>query len=658
MCRRVWFFASLLALALAVGACADDPDEPSGTGGTGATGGTGGSGGDGGQGGSGGTGGDGGTGGEGGTGGVGGTGGDGGTGGEGGVGGTGGEEPLPELVWFYILPESDCEPYCGNLFQGESLRFIAVGQDEDLNNYPNLPATWSSTNPDVVTIDEEGVAVAVADGEAEIVARYHDFEASYIVEVGRKAVDVIELDPAEELRIVETKTMVVRAMAYQGGGWIRTPVRAEIEFTTADPTVAIVESLTKVEGFPAAVIRAVGEGTTEIVATSAQAPEGYERKLRLIVLPLEIPAPEWQTDSITAGFTNVCALDDGQAYCWGEGLFGGLGNGTNAPESAVPVPVSGGHVFREIHTRSSHVCALDDQDRTWCWGANVFGQLGAPDSVFDSNVPVEVATAPAFEKLRVGAFHNCGLTAAGAAYCWGSNGGGALGIGTVSEKELAPTAVVGGHVFQDLALGSNFSCGLDDQGDIWCWGQKAAALGLGNDVPWENPVPQKLDLPTTFQSITASPYHVCALDVGGSIWCWGQGEGGQLGVAPDSPWFFEVFTPTKLPGTRTYVAVYAGGHHTCALDDQGIAWCWGANDLGQLGTGDLTADHEPREVMGGLTFVELALGENTTCGRTTDGSTYCWGDGNSGRLGDGTTGGSWPLPTAVRAPASGGEGGE
>src|SRR5690606_40726684 len=141
----------------------------------------------------------------------------------------------------------------------------------------------------------------------------------------------------------------------------------------------------------------------------------------------------------------------------------------------------------------------------------------------------------AFVAIRSGGSHSCGLTAAGDAYCWGGNDGGALGNGTAGGKETEPTAVVGGHVFQDLALGWGFTCGLDDAGEVWCWGMGKAALGLGPGAPWENPTPQKVSIPTEIQAISAFSAHVCALEVEGAVWCWGQGESGQLGLEPGLP---------------------------------------------------------------------------------------------------------------------------
>lgn len=647
MRRRIWFFALLTALALGLGACSEDPEPPGGAGGAGGVDGTGGTGGGDGTGGAGGSGG---------TGGAGGSGGAGGAGG-GGTGGAGGQEPLPELSGIVVRPvdKAACDPYCDNLFLGESLRLRAIGVDADGNEYPDLPAVWSSSDPEVASVDEEGNVVALSDGEVFIEASYEELKSDFHLIIGRQTVDEIQFSiPWPELKLVKGASLVIRAEGLQRDWVITRNVRAEIDFRAEDTSVATVEALHGHGWAPTAVVHAVEEGTTDLVATSPQASDDYEGRLRIVVLPSTIPDGEWQTDALASGESTFCALTVGQAYCWGHGVGTDRASEFDEPRSPVPIPVSDSQEFREIRAGRNHVCALDTSGRAWCWGKNSGGALGLPEEELESSsAPILVEGAPAFEALRVGESHNCGLTTAGKAYCWGSNPFGELGV--ESPASIPEPRLVGDDlVFRDLALGDEFTCGLDEEGSIWCWGRGSSALGLGEEErPLRNPTPQKVAAPTTFEALSASQ-HVCALDVSGSLWCWGPGAQGQLGLPPDSH-FYEVFTPTKLPGEKTYTAVYTGPQHTCALDSEGRAWCWGENFDGRLGTGDLLTSHEPREVFGGLAFVDLATGGPATCGRTADGSTYCWGSALFGELGDGTVESYRPLPGPVSAPTTGGD---
>lgn len=101
------------------------------------------------------------------------------------------------------------------------------------------------------------------------------------------------------------------------------------------------------------------------------------------------------------------------------------------------------------------------------------------------------------------------------------------------------------------------------------------------------------------------------------------------------------------------VEVQAGDTHTCALLGESTAngqvACWGANDEGQLGTGDRNASAEPR-VVGIDGAVQVVAGASHTCARLRDASVWCWGDNDHGQLGDGTTTDS-AVPLQVNLPA-------
>jgi alpha-tubulin suppressor-like RCC1 family protein len=100
-----------------------------------------------------------------------------------------------------------------------------------------------------------------------------------------------------------------------------------------------------------------------------------------------------------------------------------------------------------------------------------------------------------------------------------------------------------------------------------------------------------------------------------------------------------------------FASVSAGASHTCAVTTSGMAYCWGDNSNGQLGTGAVggpqSCTHDPNPavpcstsptaVVGGLRFASVSAGGDYTCGITTGGVTYCWGSNKSGELGNGST---------------------
>ena len=99
-------------------------------------------------------------------------------------------------------------------------------------------------------------------------------------------------------------------------------------------------------------------------------------------------------------------------------------------------------------------------------------------------------------------------------------------------------------------------------------------------------------------------------------------------------------------GGHLFTKVNAGVTHTCGVTTSNQAWCWGLNNLGQLGDGTTTQHLTPHLVAGGHAFNQINAGGAHTCARTTAAVGYCWGSNLTGQLGNGTTTGS-TTPVAV-----------
>jgi hypothetical protein len=258
--------------------------------------------------------------------------------------------------------------------------------------------------------------------------------------------------------------------------------------------------------------------------------------------------------------------------------------------------------------------------------------------------------------------HTCGLTSAGAAYCWGDNSYGQLGTTTnsgTSTPNPTPTAVSvpSGVTFVSLAAGFYHTCGLTSAGAAYCWGQNSygqlgTTTNTGTDTP--NPTPTAVSVPSgvTFGSLAAGAYHTCGLTSAGGTYCWGWNYYGQLGTTTNTGTDTPNPTPTavSVPSGVTFVSLEAGVYHTCGLTSAGAAYCWGNSGDGQLGNGTTTASSAPVAVSApeGVTFASLAAGSYHNCGVTSAGAAYCWGSNGYGQLGDGTTT-SRATPTAVTA---------
>lgn len=180
---------------------------------------------------------------------------------------------------------------------------------------------------------------------------------------------------------------------------------------------------------------------------------------------------------LSGGGAHTCGLTNGgDAYCWGDNQFGALGDGTTANRRQ-PTAVGGTVTLLGLTAGAEHTCGWDANGAAFCWGRNDRGQLGDGTTAGTARTPAPVAGGLSFAVVvtGVGSAHTCGLTPAGAAYCWGANADGQVGDGSVASR-LSPTAVSGGLVFTDLSVGGSHSCGVTSAGGTgYCWG----ANGMG-----------------------------------------------------------------------------------------------------------------------------------------------------------------------------------
>ena len=251
------------------------------------------------------------------------------------------------------------------------------------------------------------------------------------------------------------------------------------------------------------------------------------------------------------------------------------------------------------------------------------------------------------QTVSAGATHTCALARDGSAYCWGDNEDGQLGDGSTNDSPV-PARVSGGHVFTALTTGGLHTCGLVD-GVAYCWGENEfGSLGVGAIDVAAHPDPTPVTGNLAFTLLAAGGGHTCGLTTLGVAYCWGANDRGQVGdrSTTDRP------NAVMVEGGLTFVSLSAGGSHTCGLTAAGTAYCWGGNFYGQLGDGDTAESHLPVAVAGGHGFAAISAGATHTCAVTLTSVGYCWGSDRYGQVGDGS--GVDAMPMTSPAPVAGG----
>ena len=328
---------------------------------------------------------------------------------------------------------------------------------------------------------------------------------------------------------------------------------------------------------------------------------------------------------ISAGQQFTCALSTlGKAYCWGNDGLGQLGNSTTTSTPVTtPVAVTATGVLStvtlmQISAGNSMACGLATTGSTYCWGFGTNGQLGNNLGA-NSNVPVTVTQAAGvlFDYVSSGVDHDCGLTPAGVAYCWGSNNLGSLGDNSTTQRNV-PVAVYTGGVLAgvsltEIASGNYFTCALSAAGAGYCWGENNDGQ-LGNNATSAGAQSTAVAMTisaaltgVTLSQVTEGNLTSCALSTAGKAYCWGYGTDGELGNGGNSNSSVAVAVSTSgvLAGkTLTQVSADAW-QHTCGMGNTATMSCWGYGTNGQLGNNSVSNSNVP------VTVVSLAPGAPT-----------------------------------------------
>ena len=484
---------------------------------------------------------------------------------------------------------------------------VATFGDVVLPLYPPQPTPWS------VPI---GV-VGVSPGSATITVTSGSAIGTAAITVGPPVpVASVTVTPALATLVVQATVQLAATLQDATGRVIGRPTT----WSTNNATVATVDASGLVAG--------VGAGSAVVTATS----DGVSDSATITVATVTF-------SSVTAGWVHACGLTtNGAGFCWGGNHEGALGDGST-DSSLFPVAVTGGLTFSTLSAGQDHTCGLTANGTAYCWGFNGQGQLGDGTQT-DRTSPVAVLGGLTFSALTTGGphvfapggAHTCGLTANGAAYCWGFNGQGQLGDNTQTDR-TSPVAVVGGMTFSALTAGGSHTCGLTTSGATFCWGyNEQGELGDGTQSNRTSPVAVLGGL--TFANVSARGLHTCGVTTGGAAHCWGYGGYGGLG---DGTTTLAQTSPVAVLGGHAFATVSVGGSYTCGVTTGGAAYCWGWNLYGQVGDGTMTDRTSPVPIAGGLTFTTMSAGYAATCGLTSGGVAYCWGGNWTGQLGNAST---------------------
>lgn len=323
--------------------------------------------------------------------------------------------------------------------------------------------------------------------------------------------------------------------------------------------------------------------------------------------------------SVSASETHVLAVTaDGSLYAWGSNLDGELGYNTtgdkNAPKEIMDnvVSAAAGEAFSLVVTKSGEL---------YSFGLNDYGQLGI-GSYSNITVPA-LAVKSGVAMAAAGAKHSVILMKDGTVYCAGLNDDGQLGTGSYSMKSSFTQTNLTGIKY--VFAGGYASAAINTKNNLYTWGSNDYGQ-LHNGKTDDEAKPVSITMGVV--SFALSNTYSIMLKDSGVLSSAGMGVYGELLEATNS----NVLKPVIVG--RDFDSIDAGSDYMGAIRN-GDLYMWGANDCGQLGTGDYDLRTEPTKISlpNNEKAHELWCGDGYTFVRTQSGAFYCFGDNSSYQLG-------------------------
>jgi alpha-tubulin suppressor-like RCC1 family protein len=346
-------------------------------------------------------------------------------------------------------------------------------------------------------------------------------------------------------------------------------------------------------------------------------------------------APANPGGSAVTGYT-VTAIDES------------TGASVGATGSASPISVStgGGGTFKVRAAAANvygpgRVSAFDTGNvvfsgaELYVWGNNEDGELGI-NSIISRSSPVQVGSETDWLQVQAGRDHSLAVKTNNTLWAWGKNGDGQVGDSTAINRS-SPVQIGALTNWAQVSSKNNadHSAAVKTDGTLWTWGGgRYGELGINaSGFPSGNrSSPVQVGSLTNWSFVSVGRELSAAITSTGALYAWGNGSVGALGTGG----VISRSSPVQVGALTNWASVAIATRGTAAVKTDGTLWAWGLNSDGLCGLGDVVPRSSPVQVGALTNWASVDLFES--CGAVkTDGTLWTWGDNSSGTLGHSNT---------------------
>jgi alpha-tubulin suppressor-like RCC1 family protein len=320
-------------------------------------------------------------------------------------------------------------------------------------------------------------------------------------------------------------------------------------------------------------------------------------------------------------------------YVFGRNNVGQLGlNDTNPRSSPTQLGTSTDWA-QSAHGNGSSF-AIKTDGTLWAWGLASSGQLGL-NSTINSSSPVQVGALTNWAQVSAAAINTGAVKTDGTLWSWGAASSGRLGNNDTTTNISSPIQIGALTDWVKVSLGGSFSTALKTNGTIWSWGGGSyGQLGINESLGFGNrSSPVQIGFLTNWAQVESGGTAAFARTTSNALYAWGRAGQGNTGQDDR----ISRSSPTQVGGLTNWALVSSSGYFVMAIKTDGSLWSWGFDgNAGYLGLNTTTINRSSPTQVGGLTnWAKLEHGPNAyhTAAIKTDGTLWCWGSNGAGELG-------------------------
>lgn len=309
---------------------------------------------------------------------------------------------------------------------------------------------------------------------------------------------------------------------------------------------------------------------------------------------------------VESGYRHGLSIkNNGTLWAWGSNNVGQLGLG-NVTNYSSPKQIGSLTNWLKVSGGFYYSTAIKTDGTLWTWGNAAQGVLGLGNATSYSS-PKQVGALTNWLKIAAGFYHVGAIKTDGTLWMWGQNNKGQLGLGNITNYS-SPKQVGALTNWLQVSAGWYITAAIKTDGTLWTWGKGLTygALGLGNKTDYSSP--KQVGALTNWLSVSAGLYVMTAVKTDGTLWTWGFNNVGQLGIGNTTYYS----SPKQVGALTTWAKPGTGGasyNARFAIKTDGTLWAWGSGQNGQLGLGNTTYYSSPKQVGSLTSWLSVSSGQ-------------------------------------------------